>query len=246
MKIAMDKLIAGSIAAVIAALTVTAVLSLDGPVHAAPAQALVTVPAPGGSADFKQPGSTRAQVVFAGGCFWGVQGVFQHINGVDNAVSGYIGGSSADASYPRVGSGGTGHAEAVQVTYDPSKVSYGQLMQVFFSVVHDPTLLNRQGPDRGTQYRSAVYADDAKQREATRAYIDQLQRAKAYAAPVVTQVDGGKRFYPAEGYHQNYLTLHPESQYIQINDAPKVAALKQQYPALYREKPRLVSTLSAR
>jgi len=198
MKIAMDKLVAGSIAAVIAALTVTAVLSLDGPVHAAQAQPLVTVPAPSGSADFKQPGSTRAQVVFAGGCFWGVQGVFQHINGVDNAVSGYIGGSSADASYPRVGSGGTGHAEAVQVTYDPSKVSYGQLMQVFFSVVHDPTLLNRQGPDRGTQYRSAVYADDAAQRDATRAYIVQLQRAKAYAAPVVTQVDGGKRLYPAE------------------------------------------------
>lgn len=246
MKIAMDKLVAGGIAAVIAALTVTAVLGLDRPAQAAQAQALVTLPAPSGSADLKQPGSHRAQVVFAGGCFWGVQGVFQHINGVDNAVSGYIGGSSADANYPRVGGGNTGHAEAVQVTYDPAKVSYGQLMQVFFSVVHDPTQLNRQGPDRGTQYRSAVYADDPAQQAATRAYIDQLQRAKAYPTPVVTQVAGGKRFFAAEGYHQNYLTLHPESLYIRINDAPKVEALKQQYPALYREKPRLVATLSAR
>jgi peptide-methionine (S)-S-oxide reductase len=248
MKIAMDKLVAGSIAAVIAAMTITAVVSLDRPAQAATAQAqaLVTLPAPTGTADFKPPGIKRAQVVFAGGCFWGVQGVFQHINGVDNAVSGYIGGSAGDASYTRVGSGGTGHAEAVQVTYDPSKVSYGQLMQVFFSVAHDPTQLNRQGPDRGTQYRSAVFADDAGQRDATQAYIAQLQRAKAFRAPVVTTVGGGKRFYPAEGYHQNYLTLHPESMYIRINDLPKVEALKRQYPALYRDKPRLVSTLSAR
>ncbi|WP_429000368.1 peptide-methionine (S)-S-oxide reductase MsrA [Stenotrophomonas rhizophila] len=223
---------------------VTAVISLDRPAHAASAP--VAVPAPSGSAEFRQPGVRRAQVVFAGGCFWGVQGVFQHMTGVDNAVSGYIGGSAADASYPRVGSGSTGHAEAVQVTYDPAQVSYAQLMQVFFSVVHDPTQLNRQGPDRGPQYRSAVYTDDAAQRDATKAYIAQLQRARAYAAPVVTQVDGGKRFYPAEGYHQNYLTLHPESLYIRINDLPKVEALKRQYPALYRDKPRLVSTLSAR
>ncbi|MCF7749350.1 peptide-methionine (S)-S-oxide reductase MsrA [Bacillus subtilis subsp. subtilis] len=248
MNITMDKLVAGSIAAVIAALTVTAVVSLDRPAHAATSQAsaLVTLPAPSAGADFKQPGIHRAQVVFAGGCFWGVQGVFQHINGVSNAVSGYIGGSAADATYTRVGSGSTGHAEAVQVTYDPSQVSYGQLMQVFFSVAHDPTQRNRQGPDRGTQYRSAVYADDAGQRDATQAYIAQLQRAKAFNAPVVTQVDGGKRFYPAEGYHQNYLTLHPESLYIRINDLPKVDALKRQYPSLYRDKPRLVSTLSVR
>ncbi|MCC7634116.1 peptide-methionine (S)-S-oxide reductase MsrA [Stenotrophomonas rhizophila] len=244
MKIAMDKLAAGGIAALIAAVMVTAVISLDRPAHAASAP--VAVPAPSGSAEFRQPGVRRAQVVFAGGCFWGVQGVFQHMTGVDNAVSGYIGGSAADASYPRVGSGSTGHAEAVQVTYDPAQVSYAQLMQVFFSVVHDPTQLNRQGPDRGPQYRSAVYTDDAAQRDATKAYIAQLQRARAYAAPVVTQVDGGKRFYPAEGYHQNYLTLHPESLYIRINDLPKVEALKRQYPALYRDKPRLVSTLSAR
>ncbi|WP_411849776.1 peptide-methionine (S)-S-oxide reductase MsrA [Stenotrophomonas sp. LGBM10] len=244
MKLSIDKLVAGSIAAVIAALTVTAVVSLDRPAHAA--AAMVSVPAPSGPANVPQPGSTRAQVVFAGGCFWGVQGVFQHIKGVNNAVSGYIGGNAGTASYARVGSGTTGHAEAVQVTYDPSQVSYAQLMQVFFSVVHDPTQLNRQGPDQGTQYRSAVYIDDAAQRDATRAYIAQLQRAKVWAAPVVTQVDGGKRFFAAEDYHQNYLTLHPESLYIRINDLPKVDALKRQYPALYRDTPRLVSTLSAR
>jgi len=246
MKLSFDKIVAGGVAAVIATLTITAVVGLDRPVHAAPAEAVVAVPAPSGAADLEQPGSKRAQVVFAGGCFWGVQGVFQHIKGVDNAVSGYIGGSAGDARYERVSSGGTGHAEAVQVTYDPSQVSYAQLQQVFFSVVHDPTQLNRQGPDHGTQYRSAVYADDAAQRDATRAYIAQLQRAKVYAAPVVTTVDGGKPFHRAEGYHQNYLTLHPESLYIRINDQPKVAALKQMFPALYREKPRLVSTLSVR
>jgi len=247
MKIAVDKLVAGGIAVAIAALTASVVVvGLDRPAHAAAATTMA-VPAPTGKADLRQPGLKRAQVVFAGGCFWGVQGVFQHIKGVDNALSGYIGGSAANATYPRVGGGGTGHAEAVQVTYDPAQVSYGQLMQVFFSVAHDPTQLNRQGPDRGTQYRSAVYADDAAQRDATRAYIAQLQQTRTYAAPVVTQVDGGKPFFAAEGYHQNYLTLHPESMYIRINDLPKVAALKQQYPALYREQPRLVSTpISAR
>lgn len=244
MKLAIDKLVAGGIAALIAALLVIGVLSLDRPVHAS--SATVSVPAPSGTADLQQPGIKRAQVVFAGGCFWGVQGVFQHIKGVDSAVSGYIGGSAANASYARVGSGSTGHAEAVQVTYDPAQVSYGQLMQVFFSVVHDPTQLNRQGPDHGTQYRSAVYANTAEQRDATRAYIAQLQRSGAFKTPVVTQVDGGKTFYAAEGYHQNYLTLHPESLYIRINDLPKVDALKQRYPALYRDTPRLLTTLSVR
>lgn len=244
MKLAMDKLVAGGIAALIAALLVIGVVSLDRPVHAS--SATVSVPVPNGAADLQQPGIKRAQVVFAGGCFWGVQGVFQHIKGVDSAVSGYIGGSAANASYARVGSGSTGHAEAVQVTYDPTQVSYGQLMQVFFSVVHDPTQLNRQGPDHGTQYRSAVYANTAEQRDATRAYIAQLQRSGAFKTPVVTQVDGGKTFYAAEGYHQNYLTLHPESLYIRINDLPKVEALKQRYPALYRDTPRLLTTLSVR
>ncbi len=245
MKIAMEKWVAGGVAVAIATLTVFAVVSLDRPVMAAPASSM-QLPAPSGRAALAQPGSQRAQVVFAGGCFWGVQGVFQHMKGVENAVSGYIGGSAADARYERVGTGSTGHAEAVQVTYDPAQVSYAQLMQVFFSVVHDPTQLNRQGPDHGTQYRSAVFTDDPAVRAATTAYIDQLQQAKVFPARVVTQVDGGKTFFRAEGYHQNYLTLHPESLYIRINDLPKVEALKQQYPTLYREKPRLVATVSVR
>jgi peptide-methionine (S)-S-oxide reductase len=244
MKPAMDKLIAGGIAALIAGLLLLGVFSLDRPVHAA--SATVNVPAPSGTADLQQPGVRRARVVFAGGCFWGVQGVFQHVKGVESAVSGYIGGSAADASYPRVSRGDTGHAEAVQVTYDPTQVSYAQLMQVFFSVVHDPTQLDRQGPDRGSQYRSAVYADDAPQRAATLAYIDQLQRSGVFRTALATRVDDGKRFYTAEAYHQNYLTLHPDALYIRINDLPKVEALKRQYPALYRDKPQLLATLSVR
>ncbi|WP_303749053.1 peptide-methionine (S)-S-oxide reductase MsrA [Stenotrophomonas pigmentata] len=244
MKIATDKLVAGSIAVAVAGLLMLAVFSMDRPAMAA--QAAIRVPAPTGAADLHQAGVKQARVVFAGGCFWGVQGVFQHIKGVDNAVSGYIGGSAADATYARVSSGGSGHAEAVQVSYDPSQVSYGQLLQVFFSVVHDPTQLNRQGPDHGSQYRSAIYADDAAQRDAARAYVAQLRRSAVFTAPVVTRIEGGKVFHAAEGYHQNYLTLNPESAYIRINDLPKVAALKQQYPTLYRERPRLVMSLSAR
>ncbi|MQP75310.1 peptide-methionine (S)-S-oxide reductase MsrA [Stenotrophomonas sp. MYb238] len=244
MKPAMEKLVAGGIAFLVAVLLVSGVLSLDRPVLAA--SAVVDVPAPVGIADLRQPGVRHARVVFAGGCFWGVQGVFQHVKGVESAVSGYIGGSAVDAGYARVGTGRTGHAEAVQVTYDPAQVGYAQLLQVFFSVVHDPTQLDRQGPDRGSQYRSAVYADDAAQRAATLAYIDQLQRSGVFAAPVVTRVDGGRRFYAAEDYHQNYLALHPDAPYIRINDLPKVQALKRLYPALYRERPRLVATLSVR
>lgn len=244
MKPAMEKWVASGVAVLVAGLLVAGVLSLDRPVHAA--AVAVRVPAPAGIADLRQPGVMHARVVFAGGCFWGVQGVFQHVKGVESAVSGYIGGSAADARYARVGTGTTGHAEAVQVTYDPAQVGYAQLLQVFFSVVHDPTQLDRQGPDRGSQYRSAVYADDAAQRAATLAYIDQLQRSGVFAAPVVTRVDGGKRFYPAEEYHQDYLVLHPDAPYIRINDLPKIEALKRQYPALYRDKPRRVATLSVR
>ena len=246
MKPAMEKLFAGGVAVLVAGLLVLGVAGLDRPVHAAAAAAAVEVPAPSGIADLRQPGVHRARVVFAGGCFWGVQGVFQHVKGVDSAVSGYIGGSGADARYPRVSAGNTGHAEAVQVTYDPSRVSYAQLMQVFFSVVHDPTQRDRQGPDRGSQYRSAVYADDAAQRAATRAYIDQLQRSGVFAAPLATRVDGGKPFYPAEDYHQNYLALHPDAAYIRFYDLPKIEALKRQYPALYRDAPRLVMPVSVR
>ena len=244
MKIATEKWVAGGIAMAVAGLLMAMALGMGRPVQAAPAK--VPVPAAAGAADLHQSGMRHARVVFAGGCFWGVQGVFQHVKGVQSAVSGYIGGSAADAHYARVSSGTTGHAEAVQVTYDPAQVSYAQLMQVFFSVVHDPTQLNRQGPDHGSQYRSAIYADDAGMRAASLAYIAQLQRSGVFPAPLATRVDGGKAFYVAEGYHQNYLALHPDALYVRINDLPKVEALRQQYPALYRQTPQLMMTVSVR
>jgi peptide-methionine (S)-S-oxide reductase len=185
-------------------------------------------------------GASSATAVFAGGCFWGVQGVFQHTKGVLNAVSGYAGGSKATARYELIGSGLTGHAEAVQVTYDPRQVSYAQLLQIFFSVIHDPTQLNRQGPDRGTQYRSAVFTTDAAQKQAAERYIAQLDAAKVYPAKIVTQVGPLVAFYPAEDYHQDYATLHPDSGYIATFDLPKIAALKTMFAAQYRAEPVLV------
>jgi len=184
--------------------------------------------------------SGKATAVFAGGCFWGVQGVFQHVRGVENAVSGYTGGAADTAHYETVGEGSTGHAESVQVTYDPSQVSYGKLLQVFFSVAHNPTELNRQGPDRGTQYRSAIFPVNAEQEKIAKAYIAQLEAAKAFPSAIVTRIEEGKVFYPAEGYHQNYLTLHPYAPYIAINDLPKVENLKRLEPELYRAEPVLV------
>jgi len=183
----------------------------------------------------------KASAVFAGGCFWGVQAVFQHVKGVRTAVSGYAGGAAATAHYEMVGSGATGHAESVRVVYDPSKVTYGQLLKVFFTVAHDPTELNRQGPDSGTQYRSAIFYADADQKRVAEAYIAQLQAARSFRQAIATQVAPLAGFYPAEGYHQDYATLHPDSFYIAINDLPKVAALKQRYPALYLEQPVLTS-----
>ena len=174
-----------------------------------------------------------ATAVFAGGCFWGVEAVFKHVKGVSAATSGYSGGESQTAHYEMVGSGSTGHAESVQVTYDPSQITYGQLLRVFFSVAHDPTELNRQGPDVGTQYRSAIFYADPEQQRIAQAYITQLQQAKAFSRPIVTEVAALKKFYPAEGYHQDYLAKHPENMYIVINDLPKLGALKQQYPDLY-------------
>ena len=178
--------------------------------------------------------------VFAGGCFWGVQGVFQHVRGVTKAVSGYSGGQRDTAQYETVSGGDTGHAESVQVTFDPTKVTYGQLLQVYFSVIQDPTELNRQGPDSGTQYRSAVFPLNDTQRHIAQSYIAQLDKAHAFPAPIVTKTEPFKGFYPAESYHQNYLTLHPNSAYIAINDMPKVANLKRLFPNLYRDKPVLV------
>jgi peptide-methionine (S)-S-oxide reductase len=178
--------------------------------------------------------------VFAGGCFWGVQGVFQRVQGVSQAVSGYSGGAEKSAMYEMVGSGLTGHAESVKVTYDPKKVSYGTLLQIFFSVVHDPTQLNRQGPDSGTQYRSAIFYADAAQKETAEKYVAQLDAAKSYPKKIVTQVVPLVAFYPAEAYHQDYLTLHPNSGYIVYNDLPKIENLKAVFPQQYRAEPALV------
>ena len=175
--------------------------------------------------------------VFAGGCFWGVQAVFQHVGGVISATSGYSGGAAASANYEAVSGGDTGHAEAVKVVYDPAKISYGQLLKVFFAVAHDPTQLDRQGPDTGSQYRSAIFYANPEQRRIAEAYVDQLQRARLFAKPVVTQIAALTAFYPAESYHQNYAALHPTSMYIVINDLPKLAQLKADFPALYRAAP---------
>ncbi len=184
--------------------------------------------------------STTETAVFAGGCFWGVQGVFQHVRGVRQAVSGYAGGAAATAHYGMVGTGATGHAESVQISYDPSVVSYGQLLQIYFSVAHDPTQLNRQGPDTGTQYRSTIFAENAQQQKIAAAYIAQLDKSGVYPAPLSTTIEPLKGFYPAEGYHQNYLTLHPDSMYIVINDLPKVRNLQKLFASRYVAEPVLV------
>ena len=179
--------------------------------------------------------------VIAGGCFWGVQGVFQHTAGVVNAVSGYAGGSKTTADYNMVSTGATGHAESVEIKYDPKKISYGKILQIFFSVAHDPTQLNRQGPDSGTQYRSAIFTANDEQKKVADAYIAQLNAAKVYRKPIVTKVGPLEAFYPAEAYHQDYLTLHPTQPYIAYNDIPKVEALKKIFAENYIEKPTLVS-----
>lgn len=178
--------------------------------------------------------------VFAGGCFWGVQGVFQHVIGVKNAVSGYAGGAADTAQYERVSDGDTGHAESVEVTFDPSQVSYGTLLQIYFSVAHNPTELNRQGPDSGTQYRSAIFSKSSEQQRVAQAYIAQLDAARSFDKPIVTKVESFNGFYPAEEEHQDFLTEHPTYPYIVINDLPKVAQLKQLYPQRYQEQPVLV------
>jgi peptide-methionine (S)-S-oxide reductase len=179
--------------------------------------------------------------VFAGGCFWGVQGVFQHLDGVTNAVSGYAGGEAATAKYDIVTSGQTGHAESVEITYDPKVVSYGKLLQVYFSVAHNPTQLNFQGPDHGTQYRSTIFYSTPEQEQVAKDYIAQLDATKAYPAPIVTTLEPLKAFYRAEDYHQDFLTLNPTYPYIVYNDLPKIEALKQLFPAEFREKPVLVA-----
>ncbi len=178
---------------------------------------------------------TEDTAVFAGGCFWGVEAVFDHVKGVKRAISGYAGGQLANPSYEQVSTGTTGHAESVEVIYDPSQVSYGKLLQIFFSVAHDPTQLNRQGPDHGTQYRSAIFYRNAQQEQVAESYIKQLTAAKTFSRPIVTQVAKLPAFYAAEEYHQNYLAQHPNQLYIVINDKPKVAALKKQFSDVYRD-----------
>lgn len=173
-------------------------------------------------------------LVLAGGCFWGVEAVFAHVKGVISATSGYSGGDASTANYEAVSTGRTGHAESVKIVYDPSQVTVGQLLKVFFSVAHNPTELDRQGPDHGTQYRSAIFYKGDEQKRVVQAYIDQLQKAKIYPGPIVTQVTPLAAFYPAENYHQNYLALHPNQPYIVINDIPKIEALKAKFPAIYR------------
>jgi peptide-methionine (S)-S-oxide reductase len=197
-----------------------------------------TIVLPPPAVDIAPDDSSQLQTaVFSGGCFWGVQAVFQHVKGVRSAVSGYAGGRASDAQYETVSSGTTGHAESVEVTFDPAQISYGRLLMVFFSVAHDPTQLNRQGPDRGTQYRSAIFTTSADQKRVAEAYIAQLDAAKVFRSEIVTRVSALSAFYPAEAYHQDYATLHPNNAYIVYNDAPKVAQLQLQFADLYRAQP---------
>jgi peptide-methionine (S)-S-oxide reductase len=223
--------------------TILAVLvALGGTAHwvsSSSAETAHMVPPP--VMDETTPAASIEVAVLAGGCFWGVQGVFQHVDGVTSAVSGYAGGARDTAHYEMTSSGTTGHAESVQITFDPYRISYGRILQIYFSVAHDPTELNRQGPDIGTQYRSAIFPHTPEQVRIATAYIAQLNQAKVFASPIVTTIEPDKAFYPAEAYHQDYLTLHPTQPYIAINDLPKVRALEQLFPNLYRSDPVLVA-----
>lgn len=189
-------------------------------------------------------GADREVAIVAGGCFWGVQGVFQHVDGVVSAVSGYAGGAASTAHYEMTSEGNTGHAESVKITFDPAKITYGKLLQIYVSVAHDPTELNRQGPDEGTQYRSAIFPTSEAQAQVAKAYIDQLNTAHAFTGAVVTTIEPGKTFYAAEGYHQDFLARNPHYPYIVYNDLPKIDALKRLFPEAYRPDPVLVGAKS--
>jgi len=192
----------------------------------------VVIPSPAVDATLAATKSEQTAVI-AGGCFWGIQAVFQHVKGVKSAVSGYAGGQAKTAEYEKVSGGDTGHAESVKITYDPSKITYGQLLKIFFSVAHDPTQLNRQGPDEGPQYRSSIFYSNDEQKRIAEAYIAQLDQAKVYPSVIVTKVVALQGFFTAEAYHQNYAALHPDNPYIVYNDAPKVVHLKEQFPDFY-------------
>ncbi|MGA1804564.1 peptide-methionine (S)-S-oxide reductase MsrA [Rhizobium sp. HT1-10] len=221
--------------------TAVAILLVGGAVlHFTPSQAGEARDIPKPVVD-EAPGSGTETIALAGGCFWGVQGVFQHVDGVVSAVSGYAGGARNTAEYETVSTGTTGHAETVKVVFDPHKVSLGHLLQIYFSVAHDPTELNRQGPDSGTQYRSAIFPTTPEQARVAKAYIEQLNKAGVFGKAIVTKIEPGKSFYPAEAYHQDFLTTHPTYPYIAINDMPKIDDLKRLFPKDYRAEPVLVA-----
>jgi peptide-methionine (S)-S-oxide reductase len=226
----------------IAGAAVAALATMPSPLRASAAEAVV-MPAP---ALDVAAGAGPQTAVFAGGCFWGIQAVFQHIDGVTSAVSGYSGGQSANPTYQQVSRGTTGHAEAVRVTYDPARVSYATLLRIFFSVALDPTEVDRQGPDTGTQYRSELFVDGTEQERVARGYIAQLDAAHIFTKPIATRVDPVQPFYAAEGYHQDYLIHHPDNGYIAMNDMPKVEALQRLFPQNWRDAPAAVGPLAAR
>ena len=222
--------------AVLAGAISVLVTSCAGYTTAAP---VTSIPAPNADENVSAAPAIETAVL-AGGCFWGMQGVFEHVKGVNRAVAGYAGGDAQSAHYDDVSAGDTGHAESVQISYDPKQISYGTLLQIYFAVAHDPTEIDRQGPDVGTQYRSAIFAQNDEQRRIAEGYITQLTDAHAFTAPIATKVESGSGFFPAEDHHQDYMVDNPDSSYIKINDAPKLAVLQGRYPAVYREQPVLV------
>jgi peptide-methionine (S)-S-oxide reductase len=219
--------------------TLLAVLGVAWQLTSCAAENPVNAPPP--TVDSPKQAGPLQTAVLSGGCFWGVQGVFEHVKGVQKVVSGYAGGKRSTARYEDVGTGTTGHAESVQITFDPAKVSYGELLQVFFSVAHDPTQANGQGPDVGSQYRSMISYSDDTQKNIASAYIAQLGKTGAFSRPIVTRVDHLEGFYPAEGYHQDFLALNPTNPYIAYNDLPKIANLKRLFPDYYRDRPVLLA-----
>ena len=227
---------------VLAAAAILGVIAFAGAAMRSVAQEKARVIPPPAALDQAQGEATSEVAVLAGGCFWGVQGVYQHVKGVTGAVSGYAGGEKDTAHYEAIARGGSGHAESVQVTFDPRQVTYGRLLQVFFSVAHDPTQLNRQGPDVGPQYRSAIFPASAGQEKVARAYIEQLNQARVFDSAIVTTIELHRPFYKAEDFHQDFLTRNPTHPYIVINDLPKINELKRLFPDLYRPNPVLVGT----
>jgi peptide-methionine (S)-S-oxide reductase len=212
---------------------------VGAPAPAAAAESAVVIPAP--VLDTPKAAGPLQTAVLAGGCFWGVQGVYEHVRGVRQVLSGYSGGDKATADYEAVSRGGTGHAESVEIRFDPKVISYGEILRIYFSVVHDPTQLDRQGPDSGTQYRSSIFYASESQRKIAQAYIAQLERAKVFGRPIVTRVDPLRGFYAAEDYHQDFLQRNPDHPYIVINDLPKIENLRRAFPASYRELPLTVT-----